>query len=326
MKKFLRDILVCPKCGGTFDVETTEVIGDEIIEGELTCTRCRVVYPIRRSIARFVPRENYSSSFGFQWNLFRRDQLDKFSGTTLSRDRFLKETEWNAESLRGKLLIDIGCGAGRFTEIALSLGARVVAVDLSSAVDACQKNFDGHPNLSVLQASLFELPLRMGAADGLYCIGVIQHTPDPETAIKLLPAYVRSGGRVALTVYTKKWSTLFYGKYLVRVFTKRMDDRALLFLIRLSMPLLFPLTDVLFRLPGLGRVFAFLMPVANYVAQPQLRDWKTRYRWAVLDTYDMLAPAYDSPQTVSDVTRWLTELNLRNLHSPLPGTYIGEIA
>ena len=326
MKKFLLDMLVCPKCGGTLDVETTEVTGDEIVEGELTCAGCRDVYPIRRSIGRFVPPENYSSSFGFQWNLLRKDQVDKFSGTTLSRDRFLTETEWNAESLAGKLVIDIGCGAGRFTEIALSLGARVVAVDLSSAVDACQKNFAGHPNLSVLQASLFALPLRMGAADGLYCIGVIQHTPAPETAIKVLPAYVRSGGQVALTVYPKKWSTLFFSKYLVRFFTKRMNDRVLFFLIRLSMPLLFPLTDVLFRLPGFGRVFAFLIPVANYVAEPQLRDWKTRYRWAVLDTYDMLAPAFDSPQTVSDVTRWLNEANLRNLHSPLPGTYIGEIA
>ena len=66
MKKFLLDILVCPKCGGTLDVETTEVTGDEIVEGELTCAGCRDVYPIRRSIGRFVPRENYSSSFGFQ--------------------------------------------------------------------------------------------------------------------------------------------------------------------------------------------------------------------------------------------------------------------
>ena len=40
----------------------------------------------------------------------------------------------------------------------------------------------------------------------------------------------------------------------------------------------------------------------------------------------MLAPAFDSPQTISGVTRWLTEVNLRNLHSPVPGTYIGEIA
>ena len=105
-----------------------------------------------------------------------------------------------------------------------------------------------------------------------------------------------------------------------------MNDRVLFFLIRLSMPLFFPLTDVLFRIPGLGRVFAFLIPVENYVAEPQLRDWKTRYRWAVLDTYDMLAPAFDSTQTISGVTRWLTEVNLRNLHSPVPGTYIGEIA
>ena len=40
----------------------------------------------------------------------------------------------------------------------------------------------------------------------------------------------------------------------------------------------------------------------------------------------MLAPAFDSPQTISDVTKWLNEVNLHNLRSPVPGTYIGEIA
>jgi SAM-dependent methyltransferase len=326
MKSFALDVMVCPNCAGAFEIERDEVRGDEIVEGRLTCRQCMVSYPIRGSVGRFVPQENYSSSFGIQWNLFRRDQVDKFSGTTLSRDRFLQETEWTSESVEGRLLLDVGCGAGRFTEIALSLGAKVIAVDLSSAVDACHSNFPDHPNLTVIQASLFDLPIRKASADGLYCIGVIQHTPDPEKAVRILPTYVAPGGRVALTIYPRRWSTLLFGKYLLRPLTRRMNGWLLLFMVRASMPILFPLTDLLFRLPGVGKIFAFLIPVANYVHEPQLRDWKKRYRWAVLDTYDMLAPAYDDPQKASDVGEWLEASGLRDPRSPRPGTYIGEIA
>ena len=108
MRSFALKVIVCPKCGGEFDLEKDEVRGDEVVEGTLTCRQCSESYPIHKSIGRFVPMDNYSSSFGFQWNFFRKDQIDKFSGTTLSRDRFLKETEWDSKSVAGKLLIDIG--------------------------------------------------------------------------------------------------------------------------------------------------------------------------------------------------------------------------
>ena len=36
----------------------------------------------------------------------------------------------------GKWVLDAGCGMGRFAEIALKIGAQVVALDYSNAVDA----------------------------------------------------------------------------------------------------------------------------------------------------------------------------------------------
>src|SRR5262245_16680252 len=74
-------------------------------------------------------RGDYCSNFGTQWNMFRSVQLDSMSGTKESHKRFVSETGWSTENLRGKLLLDAGCGAGRFAEVALELGARVVAVD-----------------------------------------------------------------------------------------------------------------------------------------------------------------------------------------------------
>jgi SAM-dependent methyltransferase len=158
----------------------------EIERGCLSCVVCQKLYPIINNVPRFVPKENYASTFGFQWNIFRKAQLDSYSGVPISRNRFLQFSGWSPDDLDGKRVLDLGCGSGRFAEIALSFGADVVAVDYSSAVDACWANFAFHPNLNVVQGDIFELPFAPGSFDFVYCFGVLQHTPCPEQAFASL--------------------------------------------------------------------------------------------------------------------------------------------
>lgn len=74
------------------------------------------------------------------------------------------------------------------------------------------------------------------------------------------------------------------------------------------MPLLFPVTDRLFRVPAVGKLASFMLPVANYVHEPQLHERSLRYQFAVLDTFDMLAPAFDAPMTFEEVAAALREV------------------
>ena len=195
MKRRLLDLLGCPQCRRALDLSVTREEGEEIEEGELSCPGCQRKFPIVAAIPRFVEKQNYADSFGLQWNKYARLQLDSQNGTAFSRERFYSITEWSPESLRGAVVLDGGCGAGRFAEIALAAGAEVVALDLSSAVDACRKNLQAHPNLHCVQGSLFELPFRDRAFDSVYSIGVIQHTPDPHRAVACLCEKVAPGGR-----------------------------------------------------------------------------------------------------------------------------------
>ena len=149
------------------------------------------------------------------------------------------------------------------------------------------------------------MPFRQHAFDGCYSIGVIQHTPEPLRSVAALPRMIKAGGRIAVTIYERKPLTFLYSKYLLRPLTKRIDKTMLLRAIERSMRFLFPLTNVLFRVPLLNRVFAFAIPVANYVDEPALSS-KQRYDWAILDTFDMLSPAYDQPQTEQEVTAALS--------------------
>jgi uncharacterized protein YbaR (Trm112 family) len=317
MRPRLLDLLACPACRGELSCTTTRAEGEEIVAGTLACAACRHAYPIEHGIPRFVSSDNYAASFGLQWNLFKAEQIDAINGLTLSDRRFFAETEWPREWLRGKWILDAGCGAGRFLDVVSQAGAEVVGLDLSNAVDAATANLRGRPNVHLVQASLFELPFRPGVFDGCYCIGVIQHTPDPHRALRALPAVVRPGGRLAFFIYERKPWTRLYSKYLVRPITRRLEPALLLKLIRGSMPVLFPLTDVLFRVPGLGRLFQFAIPVSNYVGTNTGTSAglsrRQRYAWAIMDTFDMLAPRYDQPQTWQEVSEVASDAGLVEL-------------
>lgn len=289
---------------------------EKLDEGILTCESCQAEYPVANGIPRFVEPDNYASSFGYQWNLFRKEQIDTHNGTTLSADRLWSETEWTKDELKGKWVLDAGCGAGRFLDAASKSEAQVVGIDISSAIDAAQTNLDGRENVHFVQASIYELPFREGTFDLAYCIGVIQHTPDTKESIRSVSRMVKDGGKVAFTIYGReKWYTKLFSKYWIRPITKRMKKETLLKAIQFVMPVAFPITNVLFKLPLVGPYFAFAIPVANYVNEPQLNR-EQRFAWAVLDTFDMLSPFYDQPMSEDEVKDAMTDAGVGDIGRP----------
>lgn len=306
------EVLTCPVCRGEFSCEATETLpSGEVNEGGLACRHCDETYPITNGIPRFIATDNYAASFGYQWNLFRSQQIDSVNGTELSSDRFYSETQWSPAWLRDKWILDAGCGAGRFLDVVSKNECQVVGVDISNAVDAARSTLAGRPNVHLVQASIYDLPFG-SVFDGCYCIGVIQHTPQPRKTIAAVARVVKAGGKVAVTIYERKSWTLLYPKYWLRPITKRIEKTRLLRIIKGLMPLLFPITNLLFRLPVLGPLFVFMIPVANYVNEPRLTR-SQRYDWAILDTFDMLSPEYDQPQTEGEVTQMFAAEGLKKI-------------
>jgi len=306
-------ILSCTNCRGELSCVAEKLSADdEVIEGKLNCNSCGTSYPITGGIPRFVKSENYAASFGYQWNQFKSEQIDSVNGTRLSAKRFYSETEWTPEWMEGKWILDVGCGAGRFLDVASRNACDVVGVDLSNATDAARTTLAGRKNVHLVQGSIYDLPFRDGVFDGCYCIGVIQHTPDPYKSWRSLPRVLKRGGRLAATAYERRRWTLLNAKYLVRPLTRRLDQKVLFRSIKSLMPVLFPLTEIAFRIPYLGRLFMHAIPVANYVNNPEL-NMKQRYSWAVMDTFDMLAPQYDQPQTQEAATAALLAEGIKDV-------------
>ena len=120
MKKELLDILVCPKTKSTL-LPDSDFDEDKLTQGYLKSSK-DTKYSIFHSIPRFVSQTNYTDSFGMQWNHFAQTQLDSFSGLPISAERFWNATNWKPSDLNGQWILDVGCGSGRFAEIALKAG------------------------------------------------------------------------------------------------------------------------------------------------------------------------------------------------------------
>ncbi len=306
MQLKLLKILACPYCLGELVCTSKELYtGGELMSGILKCLHCDRTYLIKSGIPRFLPSDNYTSSFGYQWNHFSSVQIDSANGTKLSERRFYSETGWTRNWMSGKWFLDAGCGAGRFLDVASQTGCELVGVDMSDAIDVARTNLGQRKNIHFVQASIDALPFRENVFDGCYCIGVLQHTPDPLKALSFLPKVLKEGGKIAVTLYERRRWTPLSSKYLLRSFTKRLNKKFLLSLIKMVMPVLFPVTDVLFRIPYFGRFFMFMIPIANYVHEPALSR-EQRYEWAILDTFDMLSPEYDQPQKYRDTEKVLS--------------------
>jgi len=325
LKKQLVDWLCCPNCGGELHLNEAREANGEVESGHLTCMGCGHIYPVVSFVPRFVPSENYTSTFGFQWNRFRQTQLDSHSGLPISRERFFRETGWTSDDLTGKKVLDMGCGAGRFAEVALSHGAVVVGVDYSSAVDACWQNLGQHPNLHLIQADIYALPFHPKRFDFVYCLGVLQHTPDVKRAFMVLPTQLRRGGRLAVDLYPKLSGNihLLWPRYWLRPLTKSMPLSQLFRLVQAMVKFLLPVSILIGRIPLLGCKLRYVIPVANYegvypLSRTQLREW------AILDTFDMLASTYDQPQSVKTLRGWFFLADFREIEVFRMGLLVGR--
>jgi SAM-dependent methyltransferase len=246
--------------------------------------------------------DDYCRNFGMQWQRFRDVQIDSITSTPDSGCRFWAETGWTPTKLADMTILDAGCGAGRFAAVALGAGARVVAMDLSEAAYACAQTLESFPHdrFLVLRADIFNPPLQTGSFDGIYSLGVLQHTPEPLGAVGTLVPLLKPGGNLAVWIYEKRFWRWFQVRTLIRWATRGCTlgfKEKLAFGLTL---LFFPLGWSLSWLGRFGEKASHLLP---YAARHHLGrgDFGRQWKYSLLDTIDWYGPAYDLPQSQVDV-------------------------
>jgi 2-polyprenyl-3-methyl-5-hydroxy-6-metoxy-1,4-benzoquinol methylase len=270
-------------------------------------------YPIIRGIPRFVSDENYSADFGAQWNMFPKTQLDSFTGAANSKTRLARCLLGNLAGLKNKKVLEAGCGAGRFTEILLKYGALVHSFDYSNAVEANAKNNGHYEHLVLVQADIRKMPFPKAYYDYVICLGVLQHTPDPEESIRSLWEMVRPGGALVVDCYLRKWRNILpppigVAEIIYRQIILRLPKNLRFIFVRALTDFWFPwhwrFKDSLFMQRLLRRV----SPVHFYYPHHKLRDRQMYYEWALLDTHDATTDFYKHHRTPNQIKQLLQEI------------------
>src|SRR5271169_2072831 len=267
----LLKLLCCPRCRGDLTLTVGERSSDgHVMTGELKCTPCGTSHPVVRGIPRFgaaVLSADVSSTvegFGYEWSKLNSVlQNKRFTDSALFLD-FLRPVE--PSYFKGKVVLDAGCGLGRFTYWAQQFGAElVVGVDLSKSCEAAFENTRKLENVLIVQADIFDMPLRR-AFDYVFSVGVLHHTASPRGAFAKVAALMKPGGAMSAWVYGREnngW--IIHGLDPFRsLFTSRLPRPLLLFLAYLITVPLYVVLKLIYRPVGRFRPLSPLKRVLFY--------------------------------------------------------------
>ena len=201
-------LLGCPTCEGDLTVVGDPEPDGHVMNGAFDCSRCHQRFRIVDGVPRFGPAQlpekvaKTIEGFGYSWQ----------RANAVMKDRRLNAPEVfldfvypvTGSSFAGNIVLDAGCGTGRFSVTALQFGARlVVGVDLSESVRVAFENTRHFPNALIVQADLLHLPLKR-TFDYAFTIGVLHHTVDPRRAFLSVVSKVVPGGSLSAWVYGRE--------------------------------------------------------------------------------------------------------------------------
>jgi len=270
-------------------------------------------FPVVNGIPRFVPQDNYASAFGLQWKNFAKTQLDSFNGTKISQERLERCLGFPIEQLKGKNLLEVGSGAGRFTELFVKGGANVHTIDLSVAVEVNKENIGNADNYKIAQASVYELPFAKESFEVVICLGVIQHTPDSEKTIEALWQMVKPGGLLVIDHYIWRINYYFNPATYYRLVLKELKPQTSKKIVDALVNFFFPLHWAFRNIAPLEWLLKRVSPLITFMKPHPELSRQEHFEWARLDTYDSLTDYYKHLRTPEEIKTALEKSGAKNI-------------
>lgn len=312
--------LHCPQCRGHLALATANERRPDgrLLTGTLRCESCGHEYKVSRGVPRLlgqVPGIEVARTVDKFGTVWRHASAKMESTPFLEPELFLDFIEpVTPDFFRDKIVLDLGCGMGRFCQMALDFGARfVVGVDLGDAIEVAARRVGDHPQALFIQADALALPFRE-VFDYAFSVGVLHHTENPALAFAGLVATVQPGGAVSLWVYGQEnndWILRWVNPIRIRL-TSALPDWALTALSHAVGNALYAVLASIYlplaRFAGLNflasRLFQF-----DYLVHLGKLGRKT----VVQVVLDHLAPyhAYYLPR--SEVAAWMERAKLREV-------------
>lgn len=294
----------------------------DIVSGSLTCVGCAAVYPIRDGVPRmyadawrdFPTDEAWSGSdrlsdstrerhvqrsFSREWDEFNYDDRTIWLWTLDHRiETFCEELGIaSPEELRGKLMVDAGCGSGILSmTLAERYGIEIIAMDMSHVISRAAKH--NRSNLChFIQGSVLSPPLKPGIADVVYSHGVLHHTYSTRKAFDAIAPLTKPGGTLYVWLYGKKqgWNRFRF-----------LFIRSARFLIS-RLPHI-PQTMMVYVMTGIHLTVRLIKRIMGM----EKVQYRTMAQFLV-SMRDKYTPLYAREHTEAEVKQWFVEAGFENV-------------
>lgn len=303
--------LVCPNCSSSLKLISKHKLKDWILDGKLVCKniKCAREYFIDKGLAKLIlfkytDEKNVAFSFGFEWKAHHDGRIERETLFGRSEEEelayFFKATSLKPQDLKGKLILDAGCGSAKLTRLISRFSPRYIfGVDIHSALNELVKFCRDNNICDVIQADIYNLPFPPETFDIIWCNGVLHHTPDPKEAFNQLAKYVKPNGLLYVWVYDSFFSPY---KFIKNIFRMIGFDR-------IPHNYLFKLCQIL------TLISCIIHPIYRVITIPLLLFLKNSKRFTntlrkrsnaefLMTWFDALSPKYESRHTKKEVTEW----------------------
>lgn len=156
-----------------------------------------------KSIASFVSSGDLNSdkktveSFGQEWDAF--DQFDANELKSIGNEYF--DIIGPAHLDKSSLVLDVGCGTGRWSRYISEKVRFVEAIDPSNAVVNAVKLTGEISNIRISQAGVDSIPFADETFDFVLSLGVLHHIPDTAAAMRNCVEKAKIGGHFLVYLY-----------------------------------------------------------------------------------------------------------------------------
>jgi len=254
-------------------------------------------------------KDGHVENFGKQWRDHSDVQIDSINNFDLSKKMLEELLFQDLDYLKNKTVLEIGCGAGRFTEYLVKHTKECVSLDLSSAIFYNVSKEEN--NLTRIKADFLNLNPKE-KFDIVLCRGVLQHTPNPRLSMEKLFQFVKDSGSVFFDIYPKPKVGLLHPKYLIwrPLFKKFIPYENCESFLNSNIEIILRYKRILKKILFNSKFISdSIIPVWDYYEILDLTE-KQLEEWAVLDTLDGLYAYYDNPMSNKEVQKFLNKLNL----------------
>lgn len=139
----------------------------------------------------------------------------------------------DAISLRGKRILDVGCGGGLLSEGMAVRGAEVTGIDLSEKPLGVAKLhlLESGQKVDYRKISVEQLAEEMpGAFDAVTCLEMLEHVPDPASIVAACARLVKPGGQAFFSTINRNPKAYLFAvigaEYLLQMLPKGTHDFA----------------------------------------------------------------------------------------------------